>query len=536
VAGIRPSIGARARLALLIALALAGTQGTLLVWEALDKSDTYDEPVYLTASALLVRYHNFQFDAAAPVLPKWAFGLAVLAAGPDLSQLSREAPIANAQLNWEQPPHVLLRMLRAARGCTIAVTVAGGLLLWGIALRLGRKAALLAHVCWCFSPTVLAHGALATLDAWCGVAMIAVLWAMFRLLDRPHLYGAALCAGTCALAACCKQTGAAVAPFVAVVVVYALPRARVRALGLFTLTFLLAVWACYAFHRTALFRLDGMPAPDSPRIPLGDYIFGFRRQLYLGYVEGHTTYLAGARAKGFVTFFLACLAFKLSPAAQLLAAARLVCARMRWREHLLLVYPAALLIALSVARTQLGIRYLLPAFPWAILWMASVVNQVRRFAPLAPAACLAVAGAGAVFVLALHPDQLMYANVWAGGPDGGSRWLASDWGQDKLRLARWIGEHQIRDLRYLRYGSIDGAWGIHAEPVACQPTAGTYALHAAPFYRGAPSPGCLDWLRNEPPDERIGHSIYIYRVDTARAQRLAARTARDQLAGRNSPG
>lgn len=36
-------------------------------------------------------------------------------------------------------------------------------------------------------------------------------------------------------------------------------------------------------------------------------------------------------------------------------------------------------------------------------------------------------------------------------------------------------------------------------------------------------PGCLDWLTVEPPDERLGWSIYLYRVDAARIARLAAK-------------
>jgi hypothetical protein len=38
--------------------------------------------------------------------------------------------------------------------------------------------------------------------------------------------------------------------------------------------------------------------------------------------------------------------------------------------------------------------------------------------------------------------------------------------------------------------------------------------------------GCLDWLTVDPPDERIGYSIYIYRVDRERAQRLRENTLR----------
>jgi hypothetical protein len=52
---------------------------------------------------------------------------------------------------------------------------------------------------------------------------------------------------------------------------------------------------------------------------------------------------------------------------------------------------------------------------------------------------------------------------------------------------------------------------------------GVYALHAIQVHRPVLerlSPGCADWLTAEPPDERIGYSIDIYRVDAARLARL----------------
>jgi hypothetical protein len=48
-----------------------------------------------------------------------------------------------------------------------------------------------------------------------------------------------------------------------------------------------------------------------------------------------------------------------------------------------------------------------------------------------------------------------------------------------------------------------------------------YALEAIEVHRPRRiEAGCLDWLTVEPPDERIGYSIYIYRVPRDRAERL----------------
>ena len=57
----------------------------------------------------------------------------------------------------------------------------------------------------------------------------------------------------------------------------------------------------------------------------------------------------------------------------------------------------------------------------------------------------------------------------------------------------------------------------------CTPRPGWYALHAVEVHRPKRiAAGCLDWLTVEPPDARIGYSIYLYQVDKGRIQRLIA--------------
>jgi hypothetical protein len=48
--------------------------------------------------------------------------------------------------------------------------------------------------------------------------------------------------------------------------------------------------------------------------------------------------------------------------------------------------------------------------------------------------------------------------------------------------------------------------------------------------------GCLDWLTVEPPDERIGYSIYIYFVNKERMERLIAARATPHPFVRTGPG
>ncbi len=188
------------------------------------------------------------------------------------------------------------------------------------------------------------------------------------------------------------------------------------------------------------------------------------------------------------------------------------------RQDLLLAYPLLLLLVMSTGKIQLGMRYLLPAFPFVMLWLAMTLAPLRRVS-------FAVLGFGALSLLLIHPDELMFFNAWSGGPDQGGKALVqgSDWCQDRSALGRWQRDNQVNDLRYSGCGLHEAGWGIAAEHASCSAEAGTYAIQLSEMFSPIHNrPHCFDWLMKEPPDARLGHSIWLWRVDGARAARLAA--------------
>jgi hypothetical protein len=254
--------------------------------------------------------------------------------------------------------------------------------------------------------------------------------------------------------------------------------------------------------------------------------------------EGHANYLFGETSEtGWWWFYLAALALKLTVGVQAMALLRIagdlvLVARGepsdRRASAVLLAFPAALLVAVSAGRHQPNVGFLLPAFPLAMLWLAAGIEAVERaFGAVGRQLFYVLLAAAALESVRLHPHHLMFYNLWAGGPRGGPRYLVQreDWGQDKRRLAAWQREHGVPRLFYAPYGPNAPEWGVVGDPVPCEPTAGVYALHAVEVHRPrfALAPGCVDWLTLEPPDERIGYSIYVYRVDAARLARLANR-------------
>jgi hypothetical protein len=523
------------RRAVLLAGALLAAQAGLLTWALLDKSDTIDEPIYLCSAAMMVRHHDYAFNMSAPVLPKWSFGLAMRAAGADFRNLPTTVGEVEDALLWRVPAAVALRNLRAARATTVFATLLGGLCVWLAARRFGELAGLIALATWCFSPTILGQGAQATLDGWSAVGPAIALLATLRALERPSGLRIAACGAACGIAAGCKLTAGAVTPFAAVAVALAVRGARKRAglpwrvhsagaVAVLLVACVITLWAPYGFvgGPTPVWR-----AASIPWFPLPYWLCGVQREIEHGYFTGHTNYLLGELrdARGFLTFYVASLALRTTLGAQMLVAIRVVARAARgitldlWQDAALLAFPVALGLALSLARTQLGMRYLLPAFPCTILWCSRAVADARRLTRKGPLLCVAAALLGAVDAVHVAPHFIMYYNAWAGGPDGGDRYLLTEQGQDKLRLAKSLAHHPpIEPVYYLRFGSADGAWGLPPErPPPCVPTTGTYALHLFRVHRGD---GCLDWLTLEPPDERLGHSIYLYRVDAERVARL----------------
>jgi hypothetical protein len=542
----------RLRAALLgwpLAAVLCLVQGGLLAATAWDKSDTADEPSYIAAAALLWSHGDLWSNHYAPLLPKWGFALGLRVAEPQIAQTPPELRQAQRFVLWGRPVDALRRNLFAARMATVLVTVLAGLFLRAAALRFGALPAVVAHVLWCFSPTVLANGSLATLDAWTAGMLCAVAWVGARYLDAPSPGRAALLGVPLGLAAACKLTALGIVPVAAVAGAVALARARgatgqpwraewLASVALAAAVAVQTLWCVYLFSTGPLStrhvsQLYGWPIFTLPRAPFPEWLDGIFIQ-WKWNPTGRRNYLFGEMGKsGWWWFYLACLALKTTLGAQLLAALRVTSllkkppSRRAWEiDALLLAYPVLLVVMMSLGHTQAGIRYILPVFPFGILWLCRAPEDAAaafgRAGRLVAGLALA---AGVAAALRVHPHHLMFFNLWAGGPSGGHRYLihGDDWGQDVRRLAEWQKQNGVGTLYYTYFTGDPRAWGVDYRKPSCTPRKGVYALQAIEVHRPKNrDPGCLDWLTLEPPDEVLGHTIYIYWVPKERVDRLKA--------------
>ena len=132
-----------------------------------------------------------------------------------------------------------------------------------------------------------------------------------------------------------------------------------------------------------------------------------------------------------------------------------------WRDELTLLAPAAVVLALVSAETGFNhhLRYVLPIFPFAFVWMSKAARALERKNRAVAVLTAAAVAWTVVSSLWVFPHCLSYFNELAGGPENGSAHLVDsniDWGQDLLYLRDWLREHpEARPLGLAYFGYFD---------------------------------------------------------------------------------
>ena len=121
--------------------------------------------------------------------------------------------------------------------------------------------------------------------------------------------------------------------------------------------------------------------------------------------------------------------------------------------------PLVFLCFALLSRLNLGVRHVLPAFPFLLLLAgfaaAELLNTRRRW----PRLFLALAAAWLlVGTLRVFPHFLAYFNEVAGGSRNGIHWLVDSnlgWGQDLARLKPWMQRNNVQRVNLCYFGNAD---------------------------------------------------------------------------------
>jgi hypothetical protein len=519
------------------------------------ETPTIDEFAHLPAGHAVLAHGELGLYAKNPPL-----GKALLALPREIAGEPRVPPPHEPDFGWG-PWQYGLRFMRAnardyfaifasGRAVTTALALLAAALVFRWARELfGPAAASLSTALFLLSPTLLAHGHLATLDVACATSILASVWALRRAYRRggegpAGLLGFAAAGALWGIALLVKFTAVLLLPvWLALAALERRGRWRRATSELLVLgaVALLLVNAGMGFRGSfsslgsyrfgsELARELQAALPAATPVPLPrDWLRGFdaqKRDIERGEFPA---YLRGEWSReGFWYYEAVALAVKTPlPLLAALALAPLALVRRppARGELAWLLLPMALLGALLTGLNQLnvGIRYLLPLQPFAFVALAGVW---RTWGRAGRGAGLVLVALALITALRVHPAYLGYFNALAGGPAGGHRWLLDsnlDWGQDLYRVAPALAERGAREPVWLLYfGHVDPAlYGIDFRVPPDHPVEGLLAVSVSylqGFAYPAPAPGGrslpveagrMAWLRDREPDARLG-SIWLF--------------------------
>lgn len=536
---------------LLPALLLAWLAGALMDG-ALRNSVTVDEFAHLPAGLVYWRTGNFGVYRHNPPL------LRLLAAAP-LAAAGIEAPDAGPRWNrWrvgklfqQSVGERYHQVFIPARMVIIVLTLLTALLLFAATRRaLGWEAGLVALALFCFNPVVLAHGALVTTDAGFGLAFFAACVAGVYFFRRPS-WGRSLLLGVLlGLALLTKFTALLLLPILLLAAV-TLPWLASRLHETDGLGWLDLAWrqrwlrlaasllvAILVLDTGYLFQGVGQPIAAYPLShpllralavsPLGllpcplpvEYMLGFEDQYFEAsgkfavYLLGHIT------TGGWWYYYPLGLLFKLPLMFHLLLAVLLGALLLRKLPLSLLLIgslavPAFSLVAfLLFTNIDIGVRYLLFLIPFACVAIAHLAKQqLARNRKVLLGVCLAVYAGG---VILIHPHYIAYFSEVCGGSERGHQFLADsnlDWGQDLLRLRRFMQENNIPSVAISHFGLVDPkVYGIDCEPLTKPDGPGTVVIsvnHLLGIDPWGQAAGVGPY-RGREPRARVGYSLWVF--------------------------
>lgn len=199
----------------------------------------------------------------------------------------------------------------------------------------------------------------------------------------------------------------------------------------------------------------------------------------------------------------------------------------------LVMPPVVLMLIAMASNLNLGIRYILPVYPFLMILSAVIVARSLKVVSWMRFVTPALVILLAVESLSAWPNYIPFFNSFAGGARGGLSLLGDsnlDWGQDLPLLAQWQKEHPDVPLYSSYFGTVPpAAYGIVSTEL---PGGYPYAPHGIPTTRAilAISASHLQGLegddataafyralRDAEPMEVLGGSIYLY--DTAQLPR-----------------
>ncbi|MFZ5803158.1 MAG: ArnT family glycosyltransferase [Candidatus Omnitrophota bacterium] len=197
-------------------------------------------------------------------------------------------------------------------------------------------------------------------------------------------------------------------------------------------------------------------------------------------------------------------------------------------QKLSLLVPPLLFLAVAsfLSSIRIGIRHILPIFPFFYLWAGAVVESAQKIkAPALRRIGFLILGILMTGMLLRHgkiyPHYLSYFNETIGNVAQGVHFTSAAntiWGQDNRALAEAMKargiSHFYKNVTDFN-NDIMGFYGIKTTPLEGlamdDPPSGYHALSVDIYEKEKNNPG--SWYHQHPPEFQIGETIYVFKKD-----------------------
>ena len=505
------------------------------------KSVTFDEVTHLPSGYSYLVQHAVRYNQQHPPLIKEICAFPLLLMGvknpgvfPDNEWVFGEGFLFSQDADW---------MLFWGRLPAVLLSVGLGFLIMRWATDLfGTAAGLFALFLYAFDPTITAHSQLVTTDI--GVACFSTLylyWLRSYLL-KPGWKQLCLAGLGLGMALGSKFSAVVLFPVSLVLIVMStwsptvragletarkepggarplIPDKLMRRLGAFLMMATIA----------ALFLWIIYFCPDDPQF----YLKGIK-SVNQDHGKNPYFYLMGELKQGGWKYYLIVAWLVKTPIPIILfltTSIGLYLARRRasFIEEAFLWIPfSGYLIFYSLFGDDIGIRYMIPCFPFMFVFAARLVPSIKEIGRPFRVAFFA----GLLWLVAewvsIAPDHLSYFNQVVGGSENGVEWLDNsnvDWGQGLKQLREYLLKHRIEDYAYCYFGTGRPLYyGITGRRITdmdffVRPTRGVVILSAQCIPRGRDildkvfGRNPLNWLRQQKPVSIVGHAYYVYVIN-----------------------
>jgi hypothetical protein len=525
-------------------------------WFIRTQSFTNDEPEHLVAGLEAWRFGEFKQWHDQPPLGRLLFALPLI-------NTDWKYQYINEQVRLVSPaPEV---WLYRARPVNVLLGVALLLLLWAMARRLfSAQTALFVLALAALSPDLIAHFSLATIDGVGCLFIFACAVQSLRYRLNPTRAQAALLGLLLGGMLLAKFNSP---PLVALTLalVFFLRRGPngerlhgfrwARTAAVFMIA-CLTVWGGYFFHVSRVtfadqmvtihfagytkllqYEMPTLQTPITIFLPACEWLTGLG-QVVVHNIEGHRSFLLGQySAIGFRLYFPLAMVMKWPLLVLLLAAAGVVFVvwkRTPARRNLLLlaVYPAVYAAFAFTAHIDIGIRHMLPVYPFLLLFTGAAAEWACgwRWKPRWTTFLLsALLLAQAADIARYAPGYLSYFTVLVKPADTWQLLSDSntDWGQGLVALRKFQAEHPGEPLHLAYVGEVDPAWyGIQYTRLKEEDHPTGLVVVSATQLSGQllQNHFAYRWLLRYPVKTILDHSLYVFDVPADAASAAGART------------